>query len=912
MSRVTFSHGARDGRPSRSGFRPGVETLEDRSVPATLVSVADDGLNGANAPVTVLGTSNDGNQIIVQSTATNLVPGQIDVPGTMDLFYIDRLGGRRVLISAQDPSLPGGAKALGVEPSIFGTIHNAVISGDGQSVAFLSGGNAQRFNASLGKATDDGGLDVFRWDAKSSKVALISRDKAGFALGSFSSVNSPGINNDGDTVSFITDATLFNAIDNKYKAGEDQGFVDPGPFGPNLLSALVDDTTDPANPVVNIPRPVTYFFSRINSLTGKDGTFFVPFSDVSVDPLGRYISGEGLSYATMHDNRHDFFSATPGKDVFRFSFAGVGLNPPGTLEFTTFTNSIGLFGLGSVDNAIIARDRGDVILYTAKVTPGAELVPGYINQNSGGFDVYRGLFAAGGVSTELVSIAAGTTASGGAGNLDLTPGSLQISGSGRFALFTSTGSNFVSGLIDKNKSFDVFQRDTQEQTTAAISVTAANPNRTGLGESRLPVQTSDGLVVGFQSTAADLSQTPDDNGQLDVYVRDLVRRATALASIVPGNFSAGNDQSFGPVIGGGFRNGQMYFTSEATDLDRNVTVDPDVSQVYNVLTPLLATGAQRDLAFSGGSSGYAALGSLNLDGGIITNSKFQPFPGFTGEIRVASADVTGDGVLDLIVGAGPGGGPRVLVIDGFNGRTVRDYFAFEASFTGGVYVAGADLTGDGFAEVMIGAGEGGGPRLQIYDGAGGGLRVDDFAYESSARTGVRVASGDFNADGVPDIYAAAGIGGGPRVRIFDATLLPNFVPLADFFAYESTQRGGAYIAGGDFDGDGIADVITGAGPEGGPRVRVFNGANLLLQDPNQPITFLDFFAFDPNSRNGARVALRDIDGDRTADIVVGSGGGSPKIKTYAGGLSGGPGAPLQLQEIVPFDDAFGRFGAWVG
>src|SRR5581483_4755695 len=127
-----------------------------------------------------------------------------------------------------------------------------------------------------------------------------------------------------------------------------------------------------------------------------------------------------------------------------------------------------------------------------------------------------------------------------------------------------------------------------------------------------------------------------------------------------------------------------------------------------------------------------------------------------------------------------------------------------------------------------------------------------------------------------------------------------------------TQRGGAYVNIGDYDGDGKADIITGAGPEGGPRVRVFNAANLITQDPNQPVTFLAFFAFNPNSRDGVRVAFRDIDGDKTADIVVGSGAGSPVIKTYAGGLSGGAGAPLLLQTIDPFDEIFGQFGAWVG
>jgi hypothetical protein len=937
---------AAGGRPPRSkgrGSRPRVELLEDRSTPsvlvppAQLVTVSNDRLNGADAPVQVLGTSDDGNFVLVQSAATNLVTGQQDVPGTTDLFWYDRLTGDVRLVSRRDPALAGGSlgKALGAEPSIPGVKLNAVISGDGKSVAFLSGANAQQFNAGLPAATDDGGLDCYQWSSVDNTVRLVSTDKAGFALGSFSAVSNPAIDRDGKTVAFVSTAELFSNFDNKFKAGEDQGVVDPGRPGPNVFAALANvNNGQLTGSTFQVPRPITYQFCGINSLTLKSGTFFPPLSDVTVDPLGRYMSAEGLSFVVIDSNQiTDGFTRPcdaggPNSlpDVTRFSFAGVGLNPPGTLIINSITVTtdgflMGASGLGSAGNAIIARDRGDVILYTAQTVSGTgfgSLVPGYVNQNGGGFDLYRAEFSGGsgrlnGYTSQLISVSAAGNNAGANGSLDLTPGAYQITPDGRHVVFTSTGTNLVNGLIDKNKAADIFQRDVQTQTTVAISVTAVNPNRTGLGASTFPVQTTDGLVVAFQSLASDLSNTPDTNGVSDIYVRDLVRHATSLASIVPGNFNAGNGPSTDPVIGGGFRNGRLYFASRATDLDPNFPDLPaNTDQVYTASTPLLATGVPRQLAFSGGSSGFAGIGHLDLDGNLITDNKFQPFPGFTGDIRVASADVNGDGVLDLIAGAGPGGGPRVVVIDGFNGRTLYDFFVFEPSFTGGVYVGGADFNNDGNAEIIVGAGEGGAPRLVVFDGATGTRIIDDFAYESSARTGVRVAGGDFNGDGQNDLVAAAGIGGGPRVRIFNGKQLPNFVPMADFFAYEDTQRGGAYVNIGDYDGDGKADIITGAGPEGGPRVRVFNAANLITQNPNQPITFLDFFAFNPNSRDGVRVAFRDIDGDKTADIVVGSGAGSPVIKTYAGGLSGGAGAPLLLQTIDPFDEIFGQFGAWVG
>ena len=90
-------------------------------------------------------------------------------------------------------------------------------------------------------------------------------------------------------------------------------------------------------------------------------------------------------------------------------------------------------------------------------------------------------------------------------------------------------------------------------------------------------------------------------------------------------------------------------------------------------------------------------------GGVPTVRVLQPGRGprcsasaafdavFTGGVRVAVADFNGDGVPDLVVGTGPGVATRVRVLDG---KTKAELFAvdpFEASFTGGVYVAAGDV-----------------------------------------------------------------------------------------------------------------------------------------------------------------------------------------------------------------------------
>src|SRR5262245_29673765 len=65
--------------------------------------------------------------------------------------------------------------------------------------------------------------------------------------------------------------------------------------------------------------------------------------------------------------------------------------------------------------------------------------------------------------------------------------------------------------------------------------------------------------------------------------------------------------------------------------------------------------------------------------GNVTNF-FAYDPLFTGGVRVALGDVNGDGVLDIITGAGPGGGPQVKVWDGTDHTLIASFFAFNPAF----------------------------------------------------------------------------------------------------------------------------------------------------------------------------------------------------------------------------------------
>jgi len=248
---------------------------------------------------------------------------------------------------------------------------------------------------------------------------------------------------------------------------------------------------------------------------------------------------------------------------------------------------------------------------------------------------------------------------------------------------------------------------------------------------------------------------------------------------------------------------------------------------------------------------------------------FIAFGNFTGGARVAAADVNGDGVRDIIVGAGAGALSQVNIYDGTNGGLIRAFIAF-GDFRGGVYVAGGDMNGDGAAEVVVGADAGGGPQVMVFDGKTGGALNSFHAMPPSFTGGVRVAVGDLDGDGRAEVIAAAGAGAAPQVTVHNG--LTGQV-LRSFYAFTPTFAGGVYVAAGDVNGDGRADIITGAGAGGGPQVTVYDGAtNGMLAS---------FYAMSPNFTGGVRVGAAHVNGDDLVDILTSAGpSGGPQATSF--------------------------------
>jgi FG-GAP-like repeat len=257
-------------------------------------------------------------------------------------------------------------------------------------------------------------------------------------------------------------------------------------------------------------------------------------------------------------------------------------------------------------------------------------------------------------------------------------------------------------------------------------------------------------------------------------------------------------------------------------------------------------------------------------GGLELASFFAYAPGFTGGVNVAAGDVDGDGFSDIITGSASIA-THVKAFDGKNSNELRSFFAYPPNSADGITVAAGDVNGDGAADIITGAGAGGGPHVKVFDGRNGQELRSFFAYAPGFTGGVNVATGDVDGDGYSDIVTAAGAGGGPHVKVFDGRTENERL---SFFAGPPGTAGGLSVAAGDLDGDGLAELITGSG-QGGGMVSVFNGGS--------GVEVRSFFAFDAGFTGGVNVAIGDANGTGHNDIIISAGaGGGPHVKVFDG------------------------------
>lgn len=285
-------------------------------------------------------------------------------------------------------------------------------------------------------------------------------------------------------------------------------------------------------------------------------------------------------------------------------------------------------------------------------------------------------------------------------------------------------------------------------------------------------------------------------------------------------------------------------------------------------------GDSRDEIITGlkaGAPPWVEVTKLLQPGWVSTMAQFLAYDkSFIGGVNVAAVDTEGDGAEEIVTAPGPGGGPHVRVFktDAYGKpQPMSGFLAYAPDNTSGISVAAADVNGDGKEEIITTPGPGAAPQVKVFARMQDGAWKNVFsfmAYDAGFRGGMTVAGADVNADGRDEVVTGAGAGGGPHVQVFSLGRVGATV-VSSFMAFSPEFRGGVTVGGGNVDGDRKDEVITAAGPGGGPHV-LFNDIDNGVRAPGY-----GFFAYEPWFKGGATVAVGRFESARNIHVLTGSG-----------------------------------------
>jgi subtilisin family serine protease len=294
----------------------------------------------------------------------------------------------------------------------------------------------------------------------------------------------------------------------------------------------------------------------------------------------------------------------------------------------------------------------------------------------------------------------------------------------------------------------------------------------------------------------------------------------------------------------------------------------------SVLTEAQQLAERRENMLVLGSQRGTTTVTIASNSGALINS-FQPYTAqFTGGVNIATADLDGDGTLEIITAPHSGGGPHVRIFDQ-QGTVKGQFMAYDPKFRGGLSLAVGDIDGDGVTDIVTAPEAGGSPHVRIFDKQGK-LKGQFMAYSESFTGGVRVAVGDVDGDGKDEIITVPASGGGPHVRIFDQ----QGTVKGQFMAFGPAERSGYSLAVANVDNDRLAEIIVIDQASAKGTLRIFN------VNGEEKNSWLVFSGLQQKSYKSAVIA-QDITGDAIPDIIVYpvlSGEGTVNVYDYTGQL----------------------------
>jgi Tol biopolymer transport system component len=511
--------------------------------------------------------SADGRYVVYESSADNVVAGQLDGNRVPDVFLHDRIAGTTVLVSHRDGDPERAANDRSWSPTI---------SANGGYVAFLSYATdliADQVDATLT-------VDLFLYDRAAGTTKLVTHVAGLPTETDGEHVMSVGMSADGSQLVFV---------------GSGANFVEGQVDGLTFDVFLYDRATG-TNTLVShtSSSPVTAAGSGTETVVSADG-LWVAFVSASGDLVA------GQSPTSFHGYVFLYSRAT-GTNVLVSHVSSSSTTTP----------------LASSSSPAISAD-GSRVAYASQAT---DLVAGQADSNAAQ-DVFLYDRATGTSSLVSRATSSATTAANGISD------DPAINADGRYVAFASTASDLVTGVADASGLQDVFLHDRVTGTSSLVSHAAGGALIPANGASSAPALSADGSFVAFLSKATNgVSGQVDGNESNDVFLYDRAAGSLELVSHAAGSATTAGNRISGPSLSVAPDGAWIAYDSLADDLtealDGNVGSDVLLYDRSAGTSDLASLRAGTASATAPGAISFWPASSMSNDGRYVAFESAAP------------------------------------------------------------------------------------------------------------------------------------------------------------------------------------------------------------------------------------------------------------------------------------------------
>jgi Tol biopolymer transport system component len=506
-----------------------------------------------NQPSDPISVSADGQQVLFDSKATNLIAGLSDGNDEDDVFLFDLADASTRLVSrsASSPLTTAAGESRAV-----------AISADGGSVLFYT----RAADLAAGISDGNGATDAWVYQRSGGSYRLLSR--AGSAAATANARSLP------TAISASGRRVVFNSLASNVATGvaDYNGSTDVYLYDEDLLGATLVSRRTMVAPVA----------------ANAGGTPTACSADADVVA---YISASTDLVAGVVDTNAE-------RDVY------VRDRTTGITELLSRSASDPLHTANEASNAGMISNDGRMVAFESEAT---DLVAGFSDTNARR-DVFLHDRDLG--QTVLVSRAAT-----GASAANATSRPIALSGDGRYLVFTSYASNLITGVADANALADVFVHDHVAGTRQLLTTAAGSATSAANGDSQARAASTDGRFVLIDSGASNLvAGVSDSNNTADVFLLDRDTGSTLLVSRSAGNPAiSANQESIARALSADGR--YALFESSASDLVAGISdanLAPDVFLFDRDSQSILLVSAAAGQATAG--NGRSTPVALSADG----------------------------------------------------------------------------------------------------------------------------------------------------------------------------------------------------------------------------------------------------------------------------------------------------------